>query len=60
MPEKIVQLNEEVIKGQIKELAYADLRRFPSRARDAHPHQQRHRTPKPGDPPTHTGRGLFP
>ena len=51
--EKIVQLNEEVIKGQIRELVRgkrgggADLLRSPRRAPDAHPHKQRDRTAEP-------------
>ena len=64
--EKIVQLNEEVIKDQIRELVRgkrgggADLLRSPRRAPDAHPHKQRDRAAEPGDPSTHPRGGDIP
>ena len=64
--EKIVQPNEEVIKGQIRELVRgkrggdADLLRSPRRAPDAHPHQQRDRAAEPGDPSAHPCDGDIP
>ena len=57
MSEKIVQLNEETIKGQIKELSHdsvggdTNLLKLSRRALDDHLHRQGDRAVEPGNPP---------